>query len=228
MKQLTLFIFLLVLSTGAKCDKALASQKIISGQFIKSWLLLGPIPLQLQTDPDKSWDHLPGFKTDYLQMFGGETKPVVKAGDAVKTGNKSVTWKYWQSTDSIVDLAAALSKSYPVFAYAYTEVEAAETGVQMIGLGSNDGAQLFVNGVSVFDYPGQRGVKIDGDLIPVLLKKGTNSLLLKVEQHGNKWGFCLRFHDFSAAVPWKEAIFSRYGPEKLESPVWSPPTFLKF
>ena len=44
-----------------------------------------------------------------------------------------------------------------------------------------------------------RGVKVDGDLIPVLLKKGKNTLLLKVEQHGNKWGFCLRFHPFSAA-----------------------------
>ena len=146
-----LFTLLLILAMGAKCEKSLVPQKIIPGQFIKSWLLLGPIPLQLQTDPDKSWDHLPGFKTDYLQKSGGETKLVVKAGDQVKTANKTLTWKYWQSADSIVDLAVALSKSYPVFAYAYTEVEAAEAGVKMIGLGSNDGAQLFVNGVSVFD-----------------------------------------------------------------------------
>ena len=199
MRQLILFTLLLVLAIGAKGEKALVPQKIVSGQFVKSWLLLGPIPLQLQSDPDKSWDHLPGFKTDYLQKYGGETKLVVKAGDQVKTTNKTLNWKYWQSADSIVDLAVALSKSYPVFAYAYTEVEASEAGVQMIGLGSNDGAQLFVNGATVFDYPGQRGIKIDGDLIPVLLKKGTNHLLLKVEQHGNKWGFCLRFHDFSAA-----------------------------
>ncbi len=174
-------------------------QKIIPGQFLKSWLLLGPIPLQTQPDPAKSWDHLPGFKNDYLSKLGGEQNLVVKPGDMIKVGKKSLAWKYWLSNDSIVDLAAALSKTYPVFAYAYTTVEAAEEGVQLIGLGTNDGATLYVNGTQVFDYPASRGVKIDGDLIPVLLKKGTNTLLLKVEQHGNKWGFALRFHNFSAA-----------------------------
>ena len=198
MNKLFLFIsvFLLISFFGT-CENV--PKKIIPGQFVKSWLLLGPIPLQLQPDPDKSWDHLPGFNKDYLMNFGGEKNLVVKAGDIVKLDKETVVWKQWKSSDSIVNLAAALSKSYPVFAYAYTEVEATEAGVQMIGLGTNDGAQLFVNGAQVFDYPAMRGVKVDGDLIPVLLKKGKNTLLLKVEQHGNKWGFCLRFHNFSAA-----------------------------
>jgi len=195
---LFLSLFQLVSMTG-KSENSIAPQKIIPGQFVKSWLLLGPIPLQLQPDPAKSWDHLPGFNTDYLKSFGGEQNLTIKVGDVVKISKKNIVWKQYNSSDSIVDLAAALSKSYPVFAYAYTEIEAAEAGVQIIGLGSNDGAQLFVNGAQVFDYPATRGVKVDGDLIPVLLKKGKNTLLLKVEQHGNKWGFCLRFHPFSAA-----------------------------
>jgi len=199
MKLPFLFISLFLLITfSGESQNSVTLQKIVPEQFIKSWLLLGPIPLQMQKDPNKSWEHLPGFNTDYLQKYGGEKNLFVRAGDVVKLAKGSVEWKYCQSSDSIVDLAAALSKSYPVFAYAYTEVQAAESGVQMIGLGSNDGAQLFVNGVSVFDYPAMRGIKIDGDLVPVLLKKGTNTLLLKIEQHGNKWGFCLRFHAFSA------------------------------
>jgi len=198
MKQLFLLISLsLLISFPGFCQNA--SQKIIPGQFLKSWLLLGPIPLQTQPDPEKSWDHLPGFKSDYLTTLGGEQNLSVKGGDVIKVGKKSMVWKYWQSTDSIVDLVTALSKTYPGFAYAFTKVEADEEGVQLIGLGTNDGAILYVNGNQVYDYPASRGVKIDGDLIPVLLKKGTNTLLLKVEQHGNKWGFALRFHDFSAA-----------------------------
>ncbi len=177
----------------------MSPQKIVPGQFLKSWLLLGPIPLQVQPDPEKSWDHLPGFNTDYLKSYGGENNLVVKKGDIVSLGKKSLAWKYSSSSDSIIDLGAALSKSYPVCGYAYTEVEAEEAGVQLIGLGSNDGVRLFVNGVQVFDYPAARGIKLDGDLIPVLLKKGKNTLLLKIEQHGNKWGFCLRFHNFSVA-----------------------------
>ena len=199
MRPIFLIISLLLfISFTGKSQNSVMLQKIVPDQFIKSWLLLGPIPLQLQKDPDKSWEHLPGFKNDYLQKYGGEKSLFVRAGDVVRLAKGSVTWKYYQSPDSIVDLASALSKSYPVFAYAYTEVQTDEAGVQMIGLGSNDGAQLFVNGVSVFDYPAMRGIKIDGDLVPVLLKKGTNTLLLKIEQHGNKWGFCLRFHAFSA------------------------------
>ena len=172
--------------------------QLSDGHFLTSWLLLGPIPLQTQSDPEKAFEHLPGFNTDYLTKFGGEKNLTVKEGDVVRLAKGTVTWKYHQAADSIVNLAAAVSKAFPVFAYAYTEVEAANDGIQMIGLGTNDGARLFVNGVDVFDYPALRGVKVDGDLIPVLLKKGKNTLLLKVEQHGNKWGFCLRFHPFSA------------------------------
>lgn len=200
MKSKFLFLFLMLfISFSVRSDNLSTPQKIVPGQFVRSWLLLGPIPLQVQPDPEKSWDHLPGFNTDYLKSYGGEINLAVKAGDVVKLGKKSVTWKYSESSDSIINLAAVLSKSYPVCGYAYSEVEAEEAGVQLIGLGSNDGVRLFVNGIQVFDYPAMRGIKIDGDLIPVLLKKGKNTLLLKIEQHGNMWGFCLRFHKFLAA-----------------------------
>ncbi len=232
MNKLSLFISLfLVISFSARSALTILPQKIEEGKFVKSWLLLGPIPLQLQTDEAKSWEHLPGFTIDYLKKYGGEKNPVIKAGDVVKAGKKSVTWKYFETPDSIVNLVAAVSKSFPVFAYAYTEVEAAEDGVQMLGLGTNDGATLFVNGTQVFDYPAMRGVKVDGDLIPALLKKGKNTILLKVEQHGNKWGFCLRFHKFSAKIAlergdlfkvWADeagvaSVASSYVPEVLNS-----------
>ena len=173
-------------------------QKVVAGQWIKSWLLCGPIPLQLQTDPDKAWDHLKGYSTDYLKKFGGEANPTIKVGDAIKTDKGSIKWKVYQSNDSITDLVNAISKAAPVLAYAYNEVEADSPGLWMIGLGTNDGGSLWVNGLQVWDYPPSRGLKIDSDLIPVFLKKGKNTLLLKVEQHGSKWGFCVRFHPFSA------------------------------
>ncbi len=205
MKLLFLSIALILLiPLAGRGENTIVPQKIVPGQFVKSWLLLGPIPLQPQPNPEKSWEHLPGYKTDHLVKFGGENSLVAKAGAKIKVGKNMVAWKYFQSPDSIIDLAATLSKSYPVMAYAYTEVEASEAGVQMVGLGTNDGGTLFVNGQQVWDYPPMRGIKIDSDLIPVLLKKGRNRLLLKVEQHGNKWGFCLRFHNFSA----KEALGS--------------------
>jgi len=198
MKLLFLLISLF-LSISGTSQNTVIPKEIIHGRFVKSWLLLGPIPLQPQKDPAKAWEHLPGYETDYLKTVGGEANLAAKAGDAVKIGTKTLKWKRVQSADSIVTLVTLFYTTFPVFSYAYAEVVAGEAGVQMIGLGSNDGVTAFVNGEKVFDYPGARPTKIDGNLLPVLLKKGTNKILLKIEQHGNKWGFCLRFHPFSAA-----------------------------
>jgi len=199
MKNLTILIILFLGSLFSFGNEpGLKPQKIKQGQWVKSWLLCGPIPLQLQTDPNKSYDHLVGFETDYLKKSGSENNLVVKSGDAVKLEKGTLRWKYYESPDSVVNLVAALSKASPVCAYAYTELEADEPALWLMGLGTNDGGSLWVNGTQVWDYPTQRGLKVDNDLIPVFLKKGTNALLLKVEQHGNNWGFCIRFHPFSA------------------------------
>ena len=89
MNKLFLIISLfLLISLPGFCQNV--PQKIIPGQFVKSWLLLGPIPLQVQPDPEKSWDHLPVFKTDYPGKLGGEQNLSVKAGDVIKVGKKSM------------------------------------------------------------------------------------------------------------------------------------------
>jgi len=199
MKLLFLFISLfLLISLAGLGQNPMVPQRILHGKFVKSWLLLGPVPLKLQKDPALSYEHLPGYETDYLKSQGGEGNLTIQTGDAIEVGKKNLKWKSVQATDSIVDLVAQLSNIFPALAYACTEVEAADEGVQLLGIGSNDGATMFVNGQKVFDHPGARPVKVDGDLVPVLLKKGKNQILLKIEQHGNKWGFCLRFHPFSA------------------------------
>ena len=79
--SIVLFAFCL---QGSMCQTLAQPQKVVAGQWVKSWLLCGPIPLQMQTDPDKAWYHLKGYSTDYLKKYGGETKPNIKAGDAVK------------------------------------------------------------------------------------------------------------------------------------------------
>ena len=48
----------------------------------------------------------------------------------------------YNSPDSIIDLEKAVSKKDQVLAYAYTEIEAEQTGVWFLGLGSNDGGSF--------------------------------------------------------------------------------------
>jgi len=196
------FILILVIAlfnNGVSKAQQFTPQSIVPGQWIKSWLLCGPIPVKEPKDASESWDHLVGFNTDYLVKAGGEQNLLVKEGDVVKYTKGSARWKLYHSLDSIIALDKVISKDSPVFAYAYTEIQAEETSVWCLGLGTNDGGKLWVNGANVWDNPQPRGLVADDDVIPVLLNKGKNTLLLKVEQRGNRWGFCVRLLSCSPA-----------------------------
>lgn len=198
MNRLLILSFLLIVTTSATARaQQFEAQSVTPEKWIKSWLLCGPIHLKEPKNEADAWDHLVGFNTDYLKKFGGEENLKIKVGSKVKYEGGTATWKLWNANDSIIDLCAALSKESPVLAYAYTEVFAEEEKTMFVAFGTNDGGKLWVNGMNIWDYPGQRGVSADNDLIPVFLKKGKNTILLKVEQRGNKWGFCMRFLPFS-------------------------------
>ena len=200
MRRILIFTILVALFLkGTTYAQQLPPQPVIPGQWIKSWLLCGPIPIKEPLDASESWGHLVGFNTDYLIKAGGEHNLQVKTGDVVKYTKGSATWKLYNSPDSIIDLDRTVSKAAPVFAYAYTEIQSDENKVWFISLGTNDGGRLWVNGMNVWDYPQARGLVAADDVIPVLLKKGKNTLLLKVEERGNRWGFCVRFLPFSTA-----------------------------
>jgi hypothetical protein len=193
---------IVILFTSSVLSQQLTPRKIISGEWMKSWLICGPIPLQGQKDPSFSPEHLAGFETDYLVKAGGEKNLHVRAGDIVRFKNGSAKWIMYNSPDSVVDLDKAVSKKDPVLAYAYTEIESDKDGIWFLGLGSNDGGKLWLNGLKIWDYPLPRGLSVDDDMIPVLLNGGINKLLLKIEDRGNKWGFCARLLPFSI---WKLA-----------------------
>ncbi|ODS80424.1 MAG: hypothetical protein ABS46_14330 [Cytophagaceae bacterium SCN 52-12] len=199
-------------------------QKAAPGQWITSWLLCGPIHLTPHEDESRrGWYHSPGFETDYLKAFGGETNLRVKQGDVVRYHRGSAEWKLFNSPDSIIDLRAAVSDEAPVFAYAYTELISDKDQTLFLSFGTNDGGALFVNGRLIWDHPTQRGLRIDGDRVPIALRKGKNQILFKIEQLGNKWEFCARLQPFSASeLARQENIFRvdalQDGKAKLASP----------
>ena len=102
----------------------------------------------------------------------------------------------------MVDLDTAVTKTDRMVAYAYGEIVSPKAQVCVLALGSNDGARAWLNGEAILDAPGPRGLKLDHNLVPVALRAGTNALLLKVEERGNRWGFACRLlpltHEFLA------------------------------
>lgn len=62
-------------------------------------------------------------------------------------------------------------------------------------LGSDDGVKVWLNGQVVHRSDGQRPVTIGQDKIDVTLKRGENTLLLKIQQGGGGWGFICAVRD---------------------------------
>ncbi len=184
------------------CISVIAQEKppineLKTGQWIQNWLLCGPFQLKVETAFPAETEHLPGFDTDFLKAHGGEANPKIKAGQIEKYRGDKIKWIEYSAPDSMINLDHIISQKSFVTAYSYAEIVSPHDKIYMLSLGTNDGGTLWVNGEKVWDFVAGRRLVPDDDLIPVFLNKRKNTLLLKIEERGNFWGFCARFFPFS-------------------------------
>jgi hypothetical protein len=194
MKKLTFILFLLTLAAGITRAGELRPTPVKAGQWIRSWMLVGPFTIEESKDPTKIADHLIGYSTDFLSSKGGETNPKIKDGDVIGSAKAFI----YNSPDSVINLDQAISRTAPLVGYAYTEINSNEPKMWFVAFGSREGGSLWVNGEKVWDYQPQRSLLPDNDMIPVNLKKGTNTLLFKIERRKTNWQFFARMLPFSA------------------------------
>ncbi|MCC6489880.1 MAG: DUF4838 domain-containing protein [Candidatus Hydrogenedentes bacterium] len=171
-----------------------------SGQFMRSWLVCGPFPADPGEGKSRDSIRLEGFYRDYLAAHGGEAQPQIVEGQAEEYQGVNRVWTRHDSPADAVDLDTAIAKDARVVGYAYCEIETAATVPCALALGSNDGAQVWLNGERVWDWPGGRGLDVDGDIIPVVLVQGRNKLLVKVEERSNLWQFACRMIPFDSEL----------------------------
>ena len=62
----------------------------------------------------------------------------------------------------------------------------------LLGIGSDDGVKVWLNGELVHENWIDRGVKVDNDVVPVTFRKGHNQLVLKVQNDSLGWGYVCR------------------------------------
>ena len=82
-----------------------------------------------------------------------------------------------------------------VAAYAWTPLTVPDERIAHIHFGSDDQAKIWLNGESIYTDRTAHSVAIDQVTIPVTLKPGKNSLLVKVCDEEIFWGFHLRITD---------------------------------
>lgn len=131
--------------------------------------------------------------------------------DATHTGKdgREVGWREYSTSDDygMVDFNQPYGPLKEVVGYAYTEFESDEERPAQLRLGSKNAWKVWFNGELLFgrdEY--HRGMKIDQYVMPVTLREGANSILVKAcqnEQERNwtvQWQFQLRVCDPTGAA----------------------------
>ncbi|MCW8132249.1 MAG: hypothetical protein KIS92_18015, partial [Planctomycetota bacterium] len=167
-------------SEQGKALKAALETYASKRTLFKDWLFLGAFTAQEAGAPDKV---APQGKPDFAAAF--------------KDGDRELKWaRLFKPEDSgIVDLAAALKPNENCFAYAAAALKVEKDAEGTLMIGSDDGVTVWLDGKEIHKNPAARGVKIDEDRVRVKLAAGTHTLLLRVDQGGGGWGFCLRVAD---------------------------------
>jgi hypothetical protein len=151
------------------------------GPFCRDFLVVGPFD---------NADHR-GFYEAYAPER--EANP---SASYIGTGGQRVTWQRVQTDESgFVDLEKLLKPKEWVVAYAVTHLYSERPRVARLLLGSDDGARVWLNGEPVWAAIEVRGADADKDRFEVMLRKGWNRLLIKVEQGQGGWGVRIRATD---------------------------------
>lgn len=153
-----------------------------AGQFMKTWLVLGPVPVfEGKADAKDEAAQKKAFATDFLSDHGGEVGIQPKPGLAHKIKGKRFSWRLLQSSADTVDLIRQLEPAEFAVAYAWAEIVAPEPARVVLGVGSDDGVKVWLNGKLVHENWAGRAVRKDDDMVSLNLQKGKNQLLLKVQ-----------------------------------------------
>ena len=146
----------------------------------EAWLILGPFD---NTDGI-------GYDTAYIAEDATQIDPTVKY-DGV---DGQVSWQ--KSTDNTLNGYVDLGRDVNWrVAYAFATVTSPDEREAQIRFDSDDQGKVFLNGEEVFTNTGAHSVRIDRSIIPVTLKPGENSILVKVCNEEVKWEFYLRITD---------------------------------
>jgi alpha-galactosidase len=165
-------------------DKAQADSET---DFLASWHVIGPF-----RSPEKgkiSLDLPTPVEADFLARKDGSIDP--KA--TFESGNEKdgvLAWKKVKAAKrGYVSLDRAVGSVEWACAYAYTEIESVHPRDTVLGIGSDDGVKVWLNGKVVCTREVQRGYGANDDTVAVHLEAGINRIFLKIDNYLSGWGF---------------------------------------
>lgn len=159
---------------------------------VRQWTILGPFPNPERPPTQKDRG---AFDVDYLTPLGGEAKARIKPDEAIITAfglkTSRVEAKQVKLDGDVLDFTAQYTDTDHKLAYAYTEIESPKDQEALFLLGSDDAVKVWINGKLVHENFIQRAAVARSDRFQARLKKGTNSILAKVENGIGGWALIM-------------------------------------
>lgn len=172
--------------------------ELAAGAWWKEWRLLGPFSIQEGASAPDAAAQKAAFDKDFLISTGGDAAAAPKLGDKAEALGQALVWREFSADGDQVNLAGP-DGSHPFsVAYGYLELECAEAKKLALGLGSDDGVKLWVNGRLVHTHWGGRPVWPDEDFVAAEFTAGINRILIKVQNMEGGFGWMIRALDQEA------------------------------
>ncbi len=161
-----------------------AAQKSADEDFVRHWHVLGPY--KIGDRGRTSLQYRTAFEDDFVNRADGGVD--LKA--AQRCGDETFHWlPACAGKKGLVDLDHVLGRHEFAIAYAYAEVESIHGRDCVLGVGSDDGVRVYVNGRQVHDNDAHRAYTPNADRVSVRLNAGVNRILLKIDNYTAGWGF---------------------------------------
>ncbi len=159
--------------------------------LVVNWWLVGPFDAPAKTGFAAVFE--PEKKVDLQAKYRGQ-------------GGAEIVWKKHHETDTLgqLDLNKQLGATREAVGYAYSEIDVPSEQAAQVRCGADDNCSVWLNGEKVFGRDQWlNGTRFDRFITPIQLKKGRNTLLVKVcqgPQHKdpevpNNWSLQLRLCD---------------------------------
>lgn len=147
------------------------------------WLVIGPF--DNTDDKGRTFAYPPETEINLSASYQGKTGTV-----------------QWQKADDVqldgqLDFTKIFTPTEWVVAYALIDVISPDDRKAQLRIGSGDGVKVWLSGEVIWTNQVPRGLRLDQDVVPIELKKGTNRLLFKVDHGIGDWKLTFRITDAS-------------------------------
>ena len=161
-------------------DKAMEQMRQTGIIHENAWLVLGPYDNTVGI----------GYNTKYIP----ENTTQIDLTAKYEGVNKQISWKKFSDAafNGFIDFGEDVNWCV---SYAWTTITSPDEREVFFRFSSDDQSKIWLNGTEVFADTNAQSALLDKNTIPVTLKPGKNTILVKVCNEEMSWGFYLRVTD---------------------------------